>query len=136
MFCQFASKIISGALLKFWCWNEFWFRSSESPQSTSLDTVPGAHSHGHHGHHHTHSTASSASAQAAAAAAWDSDMDIDPDTPDWQSSVSEEILARLHPEEKKRQEIINGKILNPQLSSNLSLFTPPSTPLLAQSTFF
>lgn len=83
-------------------------RSSESPQSTSLDTVPGAHGHhGHVGHQHTHSTVSSASAHASSTS-YDSDLEIEPDPPDWQSSVSEDVLARLHPEEKKRQEIING----------------------------
>ncbi|GLV42592.1 Rho guanine nucleotide exchange factor 2 [Carabus blaptoides fortunei] len=70
-------------------------RSSDSPQS--LD--PATH------HHHPHGTTSTTTATTTTN--WDSDVDIEPDPPDWQSSVSEEILSRLHPEEKKRQEIIN-----------------------------
>lgn len=60
--------------------------------SASLDAVPNA------SHHHT------------AGSAWDSDMDVEADPPEWQSSLTEEELSRLHSHEKKRQDVINGII--------------------------
>ncbi|KRT81051.1 hypothetical protein AMK59_5076, partial [Oryctes borbonicus] len=43
-----------------------------------------------------------------AGSSWDNENDyIEADPPDWQSSLSEEELTRLHPHEKKRQDVIN-----------------------------
>lgn len=41
-------------------------------------------------------------------------MEVEADPPDWQSSVPEEELARLHPHEKKRQDVINGNTTHTQ----------------------
>lgn len=38
-------------------------------------------------------------------------MEVEADFPDWQSCVSPEHLASLHPHEKNLQDIVNGKYL-------------------------
>ena len=40
----------------------------------------------------------------------DSDTEAEPDPPDWTRRVDENVLKSLTPREKKRQEVINGKI--------------------------
>lgn len=67
-------------------------RLSESPSNNSADaTLGGAGSH-------------------PTGSEWDSDMEVEADPPDWQTSVPPDDLASLHPHEKKRQDIINGKL--------------------------
>ena len=40
----------------------------------------------------------------------DSDFETEPDPPDWRLAISQDDLARLKPKERKRQDVINGKI--------------------------
>lgn len=40
----------------------------------------------------------------------DSDFDTEPDPPDWRVAISPEEMAKLKPKERKRQDVINGKI--------------------------
>lgn len=47
--------------------------------------------------------------QFSTATLWDSDLDVDIDPPDWKNCLSEEELANLSPNEKKRQDVINGR---------------------------
>jgi hypothetical protein len=42
----------------------------------------------------------------------DSDLDADPN-PDWQSRIDSEVLATLTDREKKRQDVLNGKLIRP-----------------------
>lgn len=68
-------------------------RLSESPSNNSTDAALGGTN--------AHPTGSE----------WDSDMEVEADyLPDWQSSVPPDKLASLHPHEKKRQDVINGKL--------------------------
>ena len=41
---------------------------------------------------------------------WDSDFEAERDPPDWRPNMNQDELARLKPKEKKRQDVINGKI--------------------------
>lgn len=69
-------------------------RLSESPSNNSTDAALGGTN--------AHPTGSE----------WDSDMEVEADyLPDWQSAVPPDKLASLHPEEKKRQDVINGKFI-------------------------
>lgn len=41
----------------------------------------------------------------------DSDMEAEQDTPNWSKAVDKDIVKKLKPKEVRRQEIINGEIL-------------------------
>ena len=43
---------------------------------------------------------------------WDSDFEAERDPPDWRPNMNQDELARLKPKERKRQDVINGKIRN------------------------
>ena len=43
---------------------------------------------------------------------WDSDFEAERDPPDWRPNMNQDELARLKPKERKRQDVINGKICN------------------------
>ena len=40
---------------------------------------------------------------------WDSDLEADPDPPDWTRNLDPDIVDKMTPKEKQRQEVINGK---------------------------
>ena len=39
---------------------------------------------------------------------WDSDIEADPDPPDWTRNIDQEIIDKMTPKEKQRQEVVNG----------------------------
>lgn len=44
---------------------------------------------------------------------WDSDLEADPDPPDWTRNLDAELLVKMAPKEKQRQEVINGIYMHP-----------------------
>ncbi len=40
---------------------------------------------------------------------WDSDLEADPDPPDWTRNLDPDVVDKMTPKEKQRQEVINGK---------------------------
>ena len=43
-----------------------------------------------------------------ASAPWDSDIEADPDPPDWTRNLDPDVVDKMTPKEKQRQEVING----------------------------
>ena len=40
---------------------------------------------------------------------WDSDLEADPDPPDWTRNLDPDVVDKMTPKEKQRQEVVNGK---------------------------
>ena len=41
-------------------------------------------------------------------APWDSDIEADPDPPDWTRNLDPDVVEKMSPKEKQRQEVVNG----------------------------
>ncbi|XP_075211643.1 rho guanine nucleotide exchange factor 2 isoform X3 [Lycorma delicatula] len=74
-------------------------RSLDSP-SNSLEAVSG-------GRTCSESVPSNGGGGGGTTPQWDSDAEAEPDPPDWTRNVPEDVLSKLSPSEKKRQEVIN-----------------------------
>lgn len=44
-------------------------------------------------------------------APWDSDLEADPDPPDWTRNLDSDVVDKMTPKEKQRQEVVNGTSL-------------------------
>ena len=49
-------------------------------------------------------------------APWDSDLEADPDPPDWTRNLDSDVVDKMTPKEKQRQEVVNG-IYSPHSAS-------------------
>jgi len=88
-------------------------RSSDSP-STSLEHMPPHHSSSslRHGETSELTIGHSGDSYRPTQQSWegDSDIEVEQDPPDWIKEVPDDILSQLEPREKKRQEVLNGKL--------------------------
>jgi len=72
-------------------------------------------------------------------APWDSDLEADPDPPNWTRNLDSDIVDKMTPKEKQRQEVVNGiyspksQPPSPRAFNCLLFLVRPSTSAARQS---